>query len=193
MKDQASAHFRDGCHIQKNLKFQHLPVIEDVSLNGKRYKDINRLRNGYITQESTNVDIGEIVIMGGKKCNTFEGTLYKEKVRFLHLKKSQNIYFFILKLKYEEQENDLLADLSEFCMNLFYGQPRGRNIVEECILRPKVWLVKNNEEELLNMNLYQKVILLLNIYQTQKLIKKKLKKVCLRSLVNSCYHIVRGI
>ena len=32
--------------VSKNLIFQHLPVKKDVNLDGKRYKDGNRLRNG---------------------------------------------------------------------------------------------------------------------------------------------------
>ena len=45
----------------KNLIVQHLPVKE------KEEKiEINRLRNGYITQVLTSVDIQEIVKIGGK-------------------------------------------------------------------------------------------------------------------------------
>ena len=41
--------------------FLHLPVEEDVILDGKWSKDVNRLRNGYIIQVLTSVDNDGIV------------------------------------------------------------------------------------------------------------------------------------
>ena len=44
-----------------DLRFQHLPVKEEV-----KNKDVNRVRNGYIIDILTSVDIQEIVKIGGK-------------------------------------------------------------------------------------------------------------------------------
>ena len=48
-------------------------------MDGKRFKDVNRLRNGYITQVLS-VDIDEIVKMGGKMCNIYEGAINEENL-----------------------------------------------------------------------------------------------------------------
>ena len=56
--------------------FQHLPVNEEVISDGKIYKNVNRLQNGYITQVLANVHIDEIVKMAGQLCMK---VLYTEK------------------------------------------------------------------------------------------------------------------
>ena len=43
------------------LIFQYTTVKEDFILDGKRYQDVNRLRNGYTTQVFTNADIDESI------------------------------------------------------------------------------------------------------------------------------------
>ena len=58
--------------------FQHLPAKEDVFLIGKRYKDVNRLRNGYIKQVLTNVDNNGIVKNMVKIFSVYEGVTYRE-------------------------------------------------------------------------------------------------------------------
>ena len=58
--------------IQKNLIVQHLPVKE----RGRKI-EINRMRNGYVIDTLTTVDIQEIVEMGGKVVQIFEGVIYR--------------------------------------------------------------------------------------------------------------------
>ena len=54
----------------RNLIVQHLPVKE------KENKiEINRLKNGYIVQTLTSVDIQEIVKIGGKVIEIYEGVI----------------------------------------------------------------------------------------------------------------------
>ena len=72
----------------KNLTFQQLPVKEIVVLDGKRYKDFkNKLRNGYVTQVLTIVDIGESVKTCDKICEIFEGNLCQENLKASPFKK----------------------------------------------------------------------------------------------------------
>ena len=75
-RDPASAILGVRQYNPKNFIFQKLPVKEYFILDGKRYKDKIRISNGYKTQLITNVDIDEIVEMGGKACNIYEGILY---------------------------------------------------------------------------------------------------------------------
>ena len=66
----------------KNLIVQHLPVKEK-----ERKLEINRLRNGYITQVLTSVHIQEIVKIGGKVIQIYEGVIYRENYKVSPFKK----------------------------------------------------------------------------------------------------------
>ena len=58
-----------------DLKFQHLPVKEKV-----KEIEVNRMRNGYIVDTLTSVDMQEIVKIGGKKVENYEGVIYRENL-----------------------------------------------------------------------------------------------------------------
>ena len=72
---------------KKKLLFQRLPVKEDVTLVGDKHKEVNRLRNGYITQILAKVVVDEIVKTGGKKCSISEWIIYKEFFKVSSFKK----------------------------------------------------------------------------------------------------------
>ena len=59
-----------------DLIFQHLPVKEKV-----KNIEVNRIRNGYIVDTLTSVDIQEIVKIGGKVIEIYEGVIYRENFR----------------------------------------------------------------------------------------------------------------
>ena len=61
------------CYNPKNLIIQHLPVKERVN-----EIEVNRLRNGYIIDTLTSVDIQDIVKIGGKVMESYEGVIYRE-------------------------------------------------------------------------------------------------------------------
>ena len=54
-----------------DLIFQHLPVKEKVEK-----VEVSRLRNGYINDTLTSLDIQEIVKNGGKVIQIYEGVIY---------------------------------------------------------------------------------------------------------------------
>ena len=56
-----------------HLIFQHLPVKEKV-----KKIEVNRMRKGYIIDTLTSVDICEIVKIGGKVIEIYEGVIYRE-------------------------------------------------------------------------------------------------------------------
>ena len=69
-----SAIFKEKDHNRKEIIFQHVRVNENVLSNGKnRYEEINRFRNGDISQHLTIVDIEEIVTSGGYIVDILEG------------------------------------------------------------------------------------------------------------------------
>ena len=62
----------------KNLIVQHLPF------KGKEKRiEINRMRNGYIIDNLTSVDIQEIVKIGGKVIEIYEGVIYQENFKIV--------------------------------------------------------------------------------------------------------------
>ena len=65
---QGSAILKIKYYNPKNLLVQHLPVKEK-----EKKTEINRMQNGYITQVLTSVDIQEIVKIGGRVIEIFEG------------------------------------------------------------------------------------------------------------------------
>ena len=75
---QASAILKIRYYNPKNLIVQHLPVKEKEKKN-----EFNRMRNGYITQVLTSVDIQEIVKIGGKVFEIYEGVINRENYKVL--------------------------------------------------------------------------------------------------------------
>ena len=68
---QGSAILKIKYFNPKNLIVQHPPVKEKVNKI-----EINRMRNGYIIQVLTSVDIKEIVKIGGKVIQIYAGVIY---------------------------------------------------------------------------------------------------------------------
>ena len=59
-----------------DLIFQHLPVREKVTKS-----EVTRMRDGYILDTLTNVDIQEIVEIGGEVIEIYEGDSYRENFK----------------------------------------------------------------------------------------------------------------
>ena len=74
--NKGSAFLKNKTYNPKSLLVQYLPVKE-------REKKIesNRLRNGYIKDTLTSVDIQEIVKIGGRIIEIFEGVIYQENFK----------------------------------------------------------------------------------------------------------------
>ena len=68
---QGSAILKIKYYNPKNLIVQHLLVKEE-----EKKVEINRMRNGYIVQTFTSVDIQEFVKIGGRVIEIYEGVIY---------------------------------------------------------------------------------------------------------------------
>ena len=79
---QRSAILKINYYNAKNLIVQQLPVKEK-----EKKTDNKRMRNGYITQVLTSVDIQEIVKIGGKVIEIYEGVMYREIYKVSPFKK----------------------------------------------------------------------------------------------------------
>ena len=86
------------------LIIQHLPVKEKVKII-----EVNRLRNGYIIDTLSSVDVQEIVEMGGKFVEIYEGVIYRENFKISPFRKVIE-KLFALRKKYKDDKNDLLQN-----------------------------------------------------------------------------------
>ena len=59
-----------------DLLFQHLPVKENL-----KKMEVNRMRDGYIIDTLTSLDIQEIAKIGGKVIEIYEGVIYRENFK----------------------------------------------------------------------------------------------------------------
>ena len=78
--------------------FQHLPVKEKV-----KKLEVNRMRNGYIIDTLTSVDIQEIVKIGGKVVEIYEGVIYRKNFNVSPFRKVIE-KLFALRQKYKDKK-----------------------------------------------------------------------------------------
>ena len=81
-----------------DLIFQHLPVKENV-----KKVEVNRMRNGYIIDTLTSVDIQEIVKIGGKVIEIYEGVIYRENFKVSPFRKVIE-KLFALRQEYKDKK-----------------------------------------------------------------------------------------
>ena len=106
-----SAILRIKYYNPPNLVFEHLPVKEKV-----KNVEVSRMRNGYIIDVLTSVDICEIVKIGGKVVEIYEGVLYRENFKVSPFRKVIE-KLFALRQKYKDEHNDLMQGLVKLIMN----------------------------------------------------------------------------
>ena len=108
---QGSAILKSKDYNPKNLIVQHLP-------NKEKQKEIetNRMRNGYLTQVLTSVDIQEIVKNGGKRIQIYEAVVYREIFKVSPFEKTID-ELFALRQKYKNERNDVLQLLAKLIRN----------------------------------------------------------------------------
>ena len=78
----------------RDFKFQHLPVQEMFN----KIK-VNRMRNGYIIDPLASVEIQEIVKIGGKVVEIYDGVNYRENFKFRLFRKVIENYLFETKIQ----------------------------------------------------------------------------------------------
>ena len=102
--------FKVKYHNPENLILQHMAVKEDVYNDTEnKYENVNRFRNGDITQHLTSVDIEEVVRIGGVIKEFYEGFIcdnldynpFREYILDMIAKRNE----------YKKQSKTVLADL----------------------------------------------------------------------------------
>ena len=111
--------------------FQHLPVKEKV-----KKIEVNGMRNGYILDTLASVDICEIVKIGGKVIEIYEGVIYRDNFKVSPFRKVIE-KLFALRQKYKDEKNDLMQGLVKLIMNSLYGVQIRKDINESYFVNQK--------------------------------------------------------
>ena len=132
----------------KNLIVQHLLKKEK-----EKKIEINRMRNGYITQVLTSVDIQEIVQIGGKVIEIYEAVIYRENYKVSPFKKGID-KLFELRQKYKEENFEVMQLSIKIIMNSLYGEFLRKDILESYQCKSEMWMMTEYDERVLD---YQKI------------------------------------
>ena len=111
------------------------------------------MKNGYITQVLTSVDIQEIVKIGGKVIEFYEGVIYRENYKVGSFKKVMD-KLFELRQKFKEENNEVMQLLVKLIMNSLYGEFLRKDILESYQCKSEMWMMTEYDERVLD---YQKI------------------------------------
>ena len=138
--NQGSAILKVKYNNPKNLIVQHLPIKEKVNK-----MEINRMRNGYIIDYLTSVDIQEIVKIGGKVIQIYEGVIYRENFEVNPFRKVID-KLFALRQKYKNDNNGVMQFLVKLLMNAMYGENIRKDIEEKFASKSEMWMRTEDDE-----------------------------------------------
>ena len=122
---KVSAFLKIKYYNPRDLIVQHLPIKEK-----EKKIEINRMRNGYIIDTLTSVDIQEIVKTGGRVIEIYEGVIYRENFKVSPFRKVID-ELFALRQKYKDENNDVMQLLVKLLMNSLYGEQIRKDIEEK--------------------------------------------------------------
>ena len=103
------------------------------------------MRNGYIIEDLTSVDIQEIVKIGGKVIGIYEGVIYREIFKVGPFRKVID-KLFALRQKYKDENNDVMQLLVKLIMNSLYGENIRKDIEEKFACKSEAWMMSEYDE-----------------------------------------------
>ena len=137
---QGSAILKIKYYNKRDLIVQHLPIKEK-----EKKIEINRMRNGYIVDTLTSVDIQEIAKIGGKVIEIYEGVIYRENFKVSPFRKVID-NLFALRRKYKDEGNDVMQLLVKLLMNSLYGENIRKDIEEKFACKSEYWMMTEYDE-----------------------------------------------
>ena len=121
---QGNAILKIKYYNEQNLIVQHLPSEERANKI-----EINRLRNGYVVDTLTSVDIHEIVKIGVKIVEIYEGIIHRENFKISPFRTVVD-KLIALRPKYKDKNNDVMELLVNLIMNSLYGEQIRKDVEE---------------------------------------------------------------
>ena len=131
-------------HNPPDLIFQHLPIKEK-----DKKIEVNRMRNGFIVDTLTSVHICEIVKIGGRVVEIYEGVIYRENFKVSPFRKVIE-KLFALRQQYKDEKNDLMQGLVKLIMNSLYGVQIRKDINESYYCKSENWMKTEFDENVLD-------------------------------------------
>ena len=107
------------------------------------------MRNGYIIDTLTSVDIQEIIKIGGKLVQIYEGVIYRENFKISPFRKVIE-KLFALRQKYKDEKIDLMQKLIKLIMNSLYGVQIRRDNNESYYCKSETWMKTEFDENVLD-------------------------------------------
>ena len=107
------------------------------------------MRNGFIIDTLTSVDIQEIVKIGGKVIEIYEGVIYRENFKVSPFRKVIE-KLFALRQKYKDEKNDLIQRLVKLIMNSLYGVQIRKDNNESYSCKSETWMKTEFDENVLD-------------------------------------------
>ena len=103
------------------------------------------MRNSYIKDTLTSVDIQENVKIGGKVIEIYEGVFYRENFKVSPFRKVMN-NLFALRQKCKDDIIDVLQFLVKLLMNSLEGENIRKDIDENFACKSKTWMMSEYDE-----------------------------------------------
>ena len=107
------------------------------------------MREGYNIDTLTSLDIQEIVKIGGKTIEIYEGVIYQEKFKVSPFRKVIE-KLFALRQKFKDKKNDLMQGVVKLNMNSLNGVQICRDINESYYCKPETWMKTEFDEKVLD-------------------------------------------
>ena len=111
------------------------------------------MRNGFIVDVLTSVDIQEIVKIGGKVVERYEGVFYRENFEVTPFKKVID-NLFELRQKYKDENKGVMQLLVKLILNFLYSEQKRKDIEESYQCKSEMWMMTEYVERVLE---YQKI------------------------------------
>ena len=103
------------------------------------------MRNRYIINYLTSVDIQEIVKIRGRVSEIYEGVIYRENFKVSAFRKVIG-KLFALRQKYKDENNDVMQLLVKLLMNSLYGENIRKDIEENLACKSEAWMMTEYDE-----------------------------------------------
>ena len=107
------------------------------------------MRNGYIIDTLTSVDIQEIVKIGGKIIQIYEGVIYRENFKISPFRKAIE-KLFAWRKKYKDEHNDLLQGLVKLIVNSLYEVQIRKDIDQSYRCKSQHWMKTEYDDNVLD-------------------------------------------
>ena len=146
--NQGSAILKIKYYNTKDLIVQHLPI------KGREKKiEIERMRNSYIIDTLTYVDIQKTAKNRGEVIQVNESVIYRENFKVSPLKKVID-KLFELRQKYKDENKDVMQFLVKLIMISLYGEQIRKDLEESYQCKSQMWMQTEYDGRVLD---YQKI------------------------------------